>query len=543
MIRVRTDHSLTFTAIILCGVLALQIPVAIYAQEGSEVEPIWIDLNKPIDGTISQPGESVWYQFNATAGDSYVIEVYNASVSMSPFFTFYSSAGNILSWSAAKIVYNFTETGNYRVEVTHTDSTYGIGTYTIRLRLAEPPSAVVNVFDTISLDPIPNATVRFYHPLTYKLVGENVTDSNGQTKIPLGGHGYYLVTVSADLYDDIYGVTTITGEGPNILWGSLALTQYTGFVLTSALVKGVVVPGEDNLITVSIANENATYPITLTNITVFLPWFGFYDGDIKGLIILDEDMPLIMPPHDDEVFTIRFTAPSDVTAYISSALTANSAVYFSGEAPAWRTTYQVIEGVGLKENRTLINVPLYPDVQATQGFSVPLEGFSSVPVSDLPLAGKLDEVSVDIKDVSDRLGEIDVRIGDLNSEFFTTSSTLKQVLSSLGDLNQNIGEVSSTLNTSDDKLAEISSGLSETNNRLDTVNQAVSDLASQQQDTNTKLDELGQKIATAQQDTGSLVTHLSDDIRTLLLILIVVTAVVAASSVISLVRRSTPNTT
>ncbi|MCL4435312.1 MAG: hypothetical protein M1503_05485 [Thaumarchaeota archaeon] len=548
MVRITTGGSLKITvSLIICSLFMLQIPLtAVYAaQAGSKDEPIPLKLNKPVTGTISTPGESNWYKFNATKGDSYVIEISNESVSMAPFFTLYSGnkSESILVWGSRSATYNFTSTGAYLIEVKHTDSTYGVGAYDISIRRAEPPTLVVVALNANTSKPILGATVNVYNPVSYKLLGSNVTDSDGVTVIPLKYHGYYLVTVSADGYDDIYGVTLLTGEGRNNRFAGMASTSYTGFVFTSALVKGVVTPGGTNSVSISIANVNATYPILLRNITIALPWFGFYNGNIQGLLIVNRSMPVRLDPQEIQVFSIQFTAPTDVTAYISSALTTNSFADFNGEALAWRTTYRVIEGVGLKENRTLVSVPINPQAQASQGFRVQLEGFSTVPVADPALTSKLDDVTANTKESNNKLSDIGVRIGDMGDQLASTSSSMKKVASSLNN-------VSSTLSSSDGKLNTISTGvgsmsnqLKAVNTQLDNVTSAVSNLASQQKDTNSKLTDITQKMTTLQKNSEDSVNRLYSDLRTLLILIAVITAVIAVATVLSLIRSRQPRMT
>lgn len=545
MVQVTIGSSLKITALIICSLFLLQIPLTVYAQQGSKAEPIPIKLNEPVTGTIAKSGESNWYKFNATQGDSYVIEISNESVSMAPFFTLYSgnTSESILVWGSSSATYNFTSTGAYLIEVKHTDSTYGVGSYDISIRLAEPPTLVVAALNANTSQPIINATVNVYNPVSYKLLGSNVTDSNGLTVIPMKYRGYYLVTVSADGYDDIYGVTLLVGEGRINRFAGLTPTSYTGFVFSSALVKGVVSPGGTNSISVSVANVNATYPIRLHNITIAMPWFGFYDGNIQGLLILNRSMPVTLAPGEIQVFSIQFTAPTDVTAYISSSQTSNAFADLNGEAPAWRTTYRVIEGVGLKENRTLMPVPIDPQTQASQGFRVQLEGFSPVPVADPALTSKLDDVTSSVKDSANKLSDIGVRIGDMGDQLASTSSSMKRVASSLNN-------VSSTLSSSDGKLNTISSGVGSMSDQLKTLNtqlgnvtSAVSSLASQQKDTNSKLTDITQNMATLQKNSEDSVNRLSSDLRTLLILLVVIAAVIAAASILTLIRSRHPRTT
>ncbi len=542
MARIRTGGSLKITAVIICGLFLLQIPVTVYGQRGSRTEPIPISLNKPVNGIISKPGEANWYTFNATKGDSYVISISNVSVSMDPFFILYSGnvSESVLVWGASTTTYNFTATGAYLVEVRHTDSTYGVGAYTISIQLAEPPTLVLFALNTNTSQPIPNAIVKAYDPVSYKLLGSNVTGNDGLTIIPLKNRGYYLVTVSADGYDDLFGVTVLASDGRINRFAGMTPTSYTGFIIASALVTGIVSPGGANSISISIANVNATYPILLRDITIVMPWFGLYNGNIQGLLILNESMPLRIDPLGVEVFSIPFTAPTDATAYISSSLSANAFADFNAEAPAWRTTVQVTEGGGLKENLTLVPVPIDPQTQASQGFRVQLEGFSPVAVADPALASKLDEVVSGVKSSNSRLDDIGVRIGDMGDQLGSTSSSMRRVASGLNN-------VSSILNSSDKRLTTISSGVGSMNDQLKTMNtqinnvtSAVSDLTSQQKDTNSKLTDITQQMTTLQKNSEDSVNQLSSDLRTLLILLVVVAAVTAAASVLSLMRSRSP---
>ncbi len=548
MIKNRKAQMMLYT-IILCTLLTLPIPPSIYAQEDS-TQAIELELKKPLDGVISKAGASNWYKFNATADSSYVIEVFNQSLTMTAFFTLYSPDGGILGWSYSKMPYNFTESGTYLVEVEHSDSKYGVGTYSILLRPALPPSVAIHVYDLIDSQPIKNAVVRIYTPVSYTLIEENLTAADGDTTIQLSARGYYIVTVNADGYDDIFGVTSLLDEGPNTRWAALARTGYTGLVISSALVKNVVAPGESNIIEVSVYNLNTTYPITLTDITVILPWFGFYEGQIRGGLVVTDGMPITIPPNTIWTASIPFTAPSDVTAYVG-VTSAVSYVDFNAQAPAWRITYDVVEGVGLQEIKTLTTADIIPELQESQGFRTPLVGISLVPITDPLAIKKLDEVSVGIQDISSNmekvtltLNEVTFRVGEVNAELAIVSSRLKSIISSLDDTNEKMDEVNSKLSSSDNKLASISSGLTTTNDKLndvtiqlETVNREISSLSSHQQETNSKLDTIDKQLTTTRDYADNLLTELFGDLRTLLLALIGVTIIIAAVNTLYLAKN------
>ena len=535
--------------VILFSLLTSEMTVSINAQDEFGVNAIEIELNTWIDGVISEPESKNWYKFNATTGDSLVIEVSNQSTSMNALITLYSSEESILAWSYTKITRDFSENGTYYIEVRHSDSNYGVGKYSVILRPPLPPSMQLSVFDFSTDQFIQDATVRVYAPINYTLIGENKTNIDGMTEILLPSKGNYIVTVSAESYDDLYGISSFQNEGMNIKWAALELTQYTGLILSSAYVKEVVTPGESNAIDISIWNMNSSYPITLTGINIVLPWFGFFDGEIRGAISITEGMPITIPANTVWVASIPFIPPSDVTAYVGS-LAVSSLVDLLAQAPAWRTTLDVVEDVGIQENLELVTVNIIPEEHVSQGFRIPIVGMSVVPFTD-PIANeKLDTVSVGIQDisfelqgVSSLLDEVSFRITEVNAELASMSSRLNSITSILDDTNLKLDDVSTKLSLSDSKLVGITSELSTANNRLNSVtsqlestNEVIADLVSQQQNTNSKLDTIDQQIVDTQNSANVILTDIFEDLRILLLVIIGVTAIIAGVNIIYLTK-------
>ena len=534
---------------ILFSLFTSEMTVSTYAQDEFGVNAIEIELNTWIDGVISEPESKNWYKFNATTGDSLVIEVSNQSTSMNALITLYSSEESVLAWSYTKITRDFSENGTYYIEVRHSDSNYGVGKYSVILRPPLPPSMQLSVFDFSTDQFIQDATVRVYAPINYTLIGENKTNIDGMTEILLPSKGNYIVTVSAESYDDLYGILSFQNEGMNIKWAYPELTQYTGLILSSAYVKEVVTPGESNAIDISIWNMNSSYPITLTGINIVLPWFGFFDGEIRGAISITEGMPIIIPANTVWVASIPFIPPSDVTAYVGS-LAVSSSVDLLAQAPAWRTTLDVVEDVGIQENLELVTVNIIPEEHVSQGFRIPIVGMSVVPFTD-PIANeKLDTVSVGIQDisfelqgVSSLLDEVSFRITEVNAELESMSSRLNSITSILDDTNLKLDDVSTKLSLSDSKLVGITSELSTANNRLNSItsqlestNEVIADLVSQQQNTNSKLDTIDQQIVDTQNSANVILTDIFEDLRILLLVIIGVTAIIAGVNIIYLTK-------
>ncbi len=536
-------------AMVICILFSSSVPISIEGQ-GDTTQVVELELNKPLEGVISKAGLSNWYRFNVSVDSSYVIEILNQSLTMNAFFTLYTADESILTWSYSKITYNFTEAGTYLVQVKHSDSKYGVGTYTILRRKAQPPKIFLSVFDNYDAQPIKNAKVKVYTPVSYTLIGENTTTEEGETTIQLRSRGYYLITVSADGYDDTYGVTTLSDEGENIRFATLGRTEYTGLVLSSALVRDVVAPSDSNTIDISFYNMNSSYPITLTNITVLLPWYGFYNGQIQGIIVVTEDMPITIPANTVWITSIEFTSPPDVTAY-GGSYSALSHVDFNAQAQAWRTSYEVIEDVGLREKKALVTVNIIPERQDYQGFRALLEGFALVPITDPKALDKLDEAAIGIKDISfqmdeveNTLAEVTFRIGEVNTELATVSSRLKTITTNLDETNLKIDDVTSKLSSSDNKLSNIVSELVITNDnlkdvttQLESVDREITTLSSQQQETNSKLDTIDNQLATTRDYADNIINELFGDLRTMLLVLIGVVIVIAAVNIIYLIKN------
>tara|TARA_B100001971_G_scaffold178981_1_gene174201 strand:+ start:295 stop:2001 length:1707 start_codon:yes stop_codon:yes gene_type:complete len=545
---------------ILFSLFTSEMTVSTYAQDEFGVDAREIELNTWLDGVISKPGGKDWYKFNVTAGDSLVIEVSNQSISMSAFFTLYSSEESILAWSYTKITHDFSENGTYYIEVKHSDSEYGVGRYSIHIRPTLPPFVQLFVFDVITSQFIQDAAVRIYTPLNYTLIGANKTNIDGVTEIALPSEGTYIITVSSESYNDEFGMASFLNEGANIRWAALEHTPYTGLILASAIVREVVIPNENNIIDISILNLNNSYPITLTGINILFPWFGFYDGELRGAISIVEDMPITIPANTTLRTSILFTPPSDATAYTGS-FAASSIVDFFAQAPAWRTTVDVVKDVGIQENLNLTTVNIIPADHVSQGFRIPIVGMSVIPFTD-PLANeKLDAVSVGIQDVSvgiqdisfdlrgvsSLLGEVSFRVNEVNVELASMSSRLKDITSILDDANLKLDDVSTKLSLSDSKLVGITSELLIANNRLNTVtsqlesaNKIIADLVSQQQNTNSKLDTIDQRIVATQNSADDLLTDLFEDLRILLLAIIGVTAIIAGVNIIYLAKSFGP---
>jgi len=543
----------TLSFIILLSLLTSEITVSISAQNEFGADAREIELNTWLDGVISEPGGKNWYKFNVTEGDSLVIEISNQSIAMDAFFTLYSSEESIIAWSYTKITRDFSENGTYYIEVRHTDSQYGVGRYSIFMRPTLPTSMQISVFDVSTSQFIQDATVRVYTPLNYTLIGENNTNIDGIAELELPSKGNYIITVGAETYNDVFGISSFLNEGPNIKWAALERTPYTGLILSSASIKEVVTPGESNTIDISIWNINSSYPITLTGINIFLPWFGFVDGEVRGVISIVEEMPITIPADNIWLASIQFTPPPDVTAYAGS-FSASSTVDFFAQAPAWRSTYDVIADVGLQENLELVTVNIIPEEHVSQGFRIPIVGLSAIPFTD-PLAHeKLDAVSVGIQDitfelqgVSSLLGEVSSKVSEVNTELASMSSRLRSITEILDDTNLKLDDVSTKLSLSDSKLVGITSELSIANNRLNTVtsqletaNEIIADLVAQQQNTNSKLDTIDQQIVATQNSAEDHLTEIFEDLRILLMTIIGVIAIIAAVNIIYLARSFGP---
>ncbi len=546
MVKNRKKKMCILLTIVFCSILTAQIPAVVYAEVVSPAKVVELKLNTPVNGVISKGGEVNWYKFNATAGSAYVVEIFNTSITMDTFITLYAFNETMpLSWSSSKIIHNFTASGTYFIEVKHTDSEYGIGRYSISLRPASPPAITVVVYDSKSSQNIAGAEIQVYHPLTYKLLGENVTSKHGNATIRLPAKGYYLVKVSSEGYNDLYGASLLVEEGTSIRGAGLMRVEYSGLVLSSALIKEIVVAGRNNTLNIALYNVNSTYPITLTNITVRFPWFGFYEGEVKGEGVITNGMPVTIPPKSLWTYSTQFRAPADVT--VQTGFSFNSYVDFNVKASAWRTTFKVVEGAGLKETRSLTTATIYPEQQSSQGFRTSIVTVSQIPTVDPQLNKKVEEVSARILDVSSKmediksnLVEVVYRVGEVNSELTATSSTLKRIRASLE-------EIGSKLTMSDDKLKTISTSLAATNGKLDavasqleTVNRWVSTLSSQQQETNSKLDGVDKQLTATREETSNLVRRLFEDVRTLLIIMTIAIIIVAAVNTIHLTRISKP---
>jgi uncharacterized protein Smg (DUF494 family) len=532
------------------------------AQESFETA-LSIELNYPVSGMISNGGETQWYKFNATEDSSYVITVFNQSISMNAFFTLYSSEKSILAWSYTKINYNFTEADTYFIEVKHSDSKYGVGYYSLLLRAALPPSLVLSVFDADESFTIENATARVYTPVGYRLLGENQSSTDGVIRIQLPAKGNYFVTVEADGYNDEYGLVTLLDEGDNFRWATLAQIRYSGFIVSSALVKEVIAPGELNEVEVTIINANATYPILLKNITIFFPWFGFYGGNLEGFLMVSENLPVSIPADTIWTTSIPFVAPSDVTAYLGSVIE-GSFVDFFVEAPAWRTTNDIENG-SFKEKRELTNVDIRPDLQESQGFRVPLFGISLVPITDpvtvdelRKVSAGINDISLDIEELSSKLDEVTFRISEVNVGLETVESRLNDIRSNIDETNEEFDEANVKLNnidtrledmnlrlgSSDNKLSGISSNINNTNTKLSDVSFQLEEidneltmLGSYQDETNSKLESIENQLKDSQEQNENLITDVMGDLRLMLLVIIGVVIVIAASNIFYLFRK------
>jgi len=195
---------------------------------------------------------------------------------------------------------------------------------------AADPTLTVVVRDDGTYNPIEGARVKVYNS-TYKLVGQGTTLANGTKKFSVDSdHGYYIVVSHAE-YGDNYDYKYVSDDDESV-YIYLDPVHYTGSVKTAAWAEqSNLNPGDRGTLKVSIYNENETYAITLVNVTVTFPWYGFYEGNWIGNDTIVEDLPVEIEAEDYWSDTLSFTVPSDSRAYGYGGK-----VVFNVEAPAWK---------------------------------------------------------------------------------------------------------------------------------------------------------------------------------------------------------------
>jgi len=195
------------------------------------------------------------------------------------------------------------------------------------------PDLIVTVKETgYPNAPIENATVKIYNS-SYALVGQAVTPDNGTVKFSVDPNDRYYIVVSHSEYDDTFTWRNVgTADVPVTV--NLERVQYSGSVKTAAwTTQASLNPGESGTLKISIYNENESYSITLTNITVYFPWYGFYEDHWEGNVTISEGMPKEVESNSSWSYSLSFTVPSDSRAYAHGL----SPVVFYAKASAWKT--------------------------------------------------------------------------------------------------------------------------------------------------------------------------------------------------------------
>jgi len=226
---------------------------------------------------------------------------------------------------------------------------------------AADPYLTVTVRDDYTVAPIENATVKIYNS-SYALVGQAITPDNGTAKFSVDPNDWYYVVVSHSEYDDKY-TGRYVGDEDETVTVELERVQYTGSVKTSAwTTQASLNPGESSTLKISIYNENKSYSITLTNVSIQFPWYGFYEDHWEGNVTISEGMSIEVESNSSWSYSLSFTVPSDSRAY--GSLFGDGQVAFLAKAPAWkRVVVMTVSGpeYGLEPQLTMVTInPLEP---------------------------------------------------------------------------------------------------------------------------------------------------------------------------------------
>jgi len=202
------------------------------------------------------------------------------------------------------------------------------------------PDLIVTVKDASTDAPVENATVKIYNS-SYILVGQAATPENGTLTFSVDPNDAYYIVVSHSEYDDEYTDPPMyVGAADKQVTVSLDRVQYSGSVMTSAwTTQASLNPEESGTLKISIYNQNKSYSITLTNITVYFPWYGFYEDHWEGNVTISEGMPIEVKSNSSWTYSLSFTVPSDSRAYVSRLGVGDlggGEVEFLVKAQAWK---------------------------------------------------------------------------------------------------------------------------------------------------------------------------------------------------------------
>jgi len=180
---------------------------------------------------------------------------------------------------------------------------------------AQNPTLTVIVTDDDTGDCVEGANVKIYNS-TYNLVGQGTTDVNGTKEFSVPPNDYYYIVISHSEYNDEWtSLWVFTDDETEYVY--LDPVHYFGSVSAVAWVEQPTLnPGDKGTLKVSIYNENETYAITLVNVTVEFPWYGFYEGEWMGNDTIVEDLPVDVEAEDYWSDTLSFTVPSDSRASV-----------------------------------------------------------------------------------------------------------------------------------------------------------------------------------------------------------------------------------
>jgi hypothetical protein len=203
------------------------------------------------------------------------------------------------------------------------------------------PTLSVTLIDRSTNAPIENATVQIYNSSSpYALIGQAVTPNNGTVTFSVKTGSYYIVLSNSEYNDTIEGPYTVTTNRSFTF--NLQRVQYSGSVMTSAwTTQSSLNPGESGTLEISIYNENGSYPITLTNVSIHFPWYGFYENHWEGNVTISQGMPIEVQNKSSWTYSLSFTVPSDSRAYESRV--SNGYVAFQAKAPAWKRVVVMTE--------------------------------------------------------------------------------------------------------------------------------------------------------------------------------------------------------
>lgn len=226
------------------------------------------------------------------------------------------------------------------------------------------------------------------------------TDANGQAQFTLAtAFNYYVVAVKNGYNDYLDSFYLTASSTSNLMTRDYYMSniQYTGTILSGSYTTlSHYNPGDSGTLVVYVFNQNNTFPITITRIVVYFPWFQDYGYTYQGNTTITANLPKILNPKGQSGagynWTIPFTVPTDGRVYSGSG----GQIYISATAPAWKRAYNITSN-GPLSYKTLNTATIDPKIMSYytgRGFLTYTNIVISFPTQDTGASAQLNIVEL-----------------------------------------------------------------------------------------------------------------------------------------------------